>query len=199
MEQHKQIDYIIEKYGKAQNCIYFKLIEPNYSSDQIEKIKNRLIIALLILISSIFFIQNNGIYAIAVGVLFLISYTILNYLLLRFERIDEISFHREYVEIVNPKYDSEVIRIQYDSINYILSTSGLDQLFMSKRPEPLISLQVTFQTFNERYFVEIECVPFYKLFDPNTHRHKLWVENVLKAIDENYTIKDVTRLNENII
>ncbi len=109
MEQHKQIDYIIEKYGKAQNCIYFKLIEPNYSSDQIEKIKNRLIIAFLILISSIFFIQNNGIYAIAVGVLFLISYTILNYLLLRFERIGEISFHLEYVEIVHPKYDSEVI------------------------------------------------------------------------------------------
>ncbi len=200
MDNTKNIQYIIEKYGKTQNCIYFKIILPKYTNVRIIKIKKIFIVSIICLFSSIFLINKNASYAIFIFVLMFVTYIFLNKILSRFKTIGEISFYKDHLEIMILDSNSNIVLINYDEIIKITSQVGLDELFKSpKRPLPLITLVISFQTKEDSFSFEAECVPFNKIFDNNSYRYKLWLENILNAIDENYIIKDITRKKENVI
>lgn len=200
LENNKNIDYIIEKYGKTQNCIYFNIIEPKYTNEQIKRVKNIFLVIITTLFLSIFLFKNNGKYAIAIFAILFVTYIILNKILSRFESVGELSFYKDHLEIKRQNSSSQIEELNYIDIINITSIIGLDELFKSpRRPTPLISLIVTFHTEKDKYELNVECVPFNKIFDGNSHRYKIWVENILKTIDENYLIKDITRLKENAI
>lgn len=104
------------------------------------------------------------------------------------------------MEFDKPNSSSPIQELNYDQIVKITSIIGLDELFkLPNNPAPIISLIVTFQSEKDTYELNIECIPFNKIFDGNSHRNKIWVENILKTIDKNYSIKDLTRLKENVI
>lgn len=200
MEGVRYIDHLIEKYGKTQNCIYFNLIQPKYTFEQIKRIKTIFLVFMVSLFLSIFLFKDNGKYAMAVFALIFVTYFLLNKILSRYEIIGEISFFKDHMEFDKPNSSSLIQELNYDQIVKITSIIGLDELFKGlNNPAPIISLIVTFQSENDTYELNIACAPFNKIFDGNAHRNKLWVENILKTIDSNYSIKDISRLKENVI
>ena len=200
MEENSHINHLIEKYGKTQNCIYFNLVQPKYTVEQIKRIKTIFLVFIVSLFLSIFLFKDNGKYAMALFALFFVTYVLLNKILLRHEIIGEISFHRDHLEFDKPNSSSLIQELNYDQIVKITSIIGLDELFkLPNNRAPIISLIVTFQSEKDTCELNIECIPFNKIFDGNSHRNKIWVENILKTIDKNYSIKDLTRLKENVI
>lgn len=193
------MNHLIEKYGKTQNCIYFNLIQPKYSFEQIKRTRTIFLVVMVSLFLSIFLFKDNVKYAMAVFALIFGTYLLLNKIMSRYEIIGEISFFKDHLEFVKPNTSSPMKALNYDQIVKITSIIGLADLIKSTVPAPISSLIISFYCEKDTYELNIACAPFNKIFDGNAHRNKLWVENILKTIDLNYSIKDISRLKGNVI